>query len=741
MKTFQLIVFILFYLAVGTQGSFAQCGSCTITFSGNGNPTPNRNIQDGDVVCILGNRSSRINLRNRDDLTICIANGVIYSNDFANLNGDDITINNYGQFGDPGTNRDLRIRASQVLNNFGSVFFRNVTNEGLINSSSGTLTVERDLENDEGVLNLGNTAVGGNFINNNLVTLAGSLTVGDDLDNDDDDAIIRPLNTNQCNTISVGGDIDTDDGTITGNNLTGPFKAPLIVNKSPDDGNLTGGAIVDSELDCDDTSGPPPSGCWRYIDDGSESGTVIIEFFEDCIWEAPANLAEFEVLVVGGGGGGGSNIGGGGGAGGLVHTRAEVTEIEVNGLPANTTFEIKVGSGGEGSDDEDEEGQDGSESTFDLGGIYEVRAAGGGGGGSADSRRGKNGSNSSYKNATKGYSVVSNRIFGGSGGGAGNEGNNNHRGQGGNNGKNGGRGNDGGAGGGGGISQDGLNARDEEGGNGGAGLIVTEFDNRVYAAGGGGAGEDDRGFGGANLRGGNGAEDDDEGEEGQTLGSGGGGGGDDRRGGKGSNGVVIVRYEIARILPVEFLSFQSTYQVAKRTGFLEWATAKEWENSHFEIERAINSVDSWTKIGEIQGQGFADSPTSYSFEDINLPIQGGNIFYRLKQVDFDGTYTYSRTTAIQIEGQKSNKTWRAYPNPTNGYSFQIGMIDPSSYRDEPISIRVISPTGLYHYIRVDDIQTIGKQVGDWLIGQTAGIYTIEIVWGTNREYHKVILKR
>ena len=121
-------------------------------------------------------------------------------------------------------------------------------------------------------------------------------------------------------------------------------------------------------------------------------------------------------------------------------------------------------------------------------------------------------------------------------------------------------------------------------------------------------------------------------------------------------------YGGCRILPVEFLSFQSTYQLAKRTGFLEWSTSKEWENSHFEIERAINSVDSWIKIGEIQGQGFTDSPTSYSFEDINLPIQGGNIFYRLKQVDFDGTISYSKTTAIQVEGLKGNKSWRVYPN-------------------------------------------------------------------------------
>ncbi|MHA7131280.1 glycine-rich domain-containing protein [Algoriphagus namhaensis] len=741
MKTFQLVLLFLFFIGINLQSSFAQCESCTITFSGNGNPTPNRNIEDEDVICITGDRSSRINLRNRDDLTICIASGVTYSNDFNGSNGDDLAINNYGQFGIQGTNRNLQIGGSHVLNNFGSIFFRSLTNEGTVNSSSGTIAVERDLENDEGILNLGQTTVGGDFVNNNLVTLAGSLIIENDLDNDDRDATIRPLDTNQCNTISVGGDLENRNGTITGNDLSGPYKSPLLVNKSPDDGNLTGGAIIDPSLDCSDKSGPPSGNCWRYIDDGTESGIVIIEFFDNCNWDAPAKLAEFEVLVLGGGGGGGSNIGGGGGSGGLVHARALVTEVFPDGLPANSSFNIKIGQGGEGSDDEDDKGGNGTASTFDLGGIYEIKAAGGGGGGSSESRRGNNGSNSSYKNSTRGFSTVSNRIFGSSGGGAGNDGKNADRGLGGNNGRNGGRGNDDAAGGGGGISQEGQNARDEEGGNGGAGLSLSEFDSRTYGAGGGGSGEDERGFGGANLRGGNGAEDNENGEDGQTPGSGGGGGGDNRRGGKGAKGVVLIRYEIARILPVEFLSFRTSYRHANRSSLLEWTTGKEWENSHFEIERAVNSIASWAKIGEVQGQGFSQTLTSYKFEDDQIPNQSGNIFYRIKQVDFNGNFTYSNTTAIQVEPQKSSKLWRAYPNPTNGQSFQVSIADPASYQDEPISIRLISSTGLYQFFNVDTPETIGLQVSEWLSEQDNGIYTLEIAWGPHREYHKLILQR
>jgi hypothetical protein len=507
------------------------------------------------------------------------------------------------------------------------------------------------------------------------------------------------------------------------------------------DGGSGGNGLVKIEYDCASSN---PSGCWRYIDDGSVSGTVIIEFFENCTWEAPEGLLEFEVLVVGGGGGGGANAGGGGGAGGLIHARADVSELETYGLPANSLFEITVGDGGTGSDDEDERGADGIETSFDNGGIYEVIASGGGGGGSADNERGRNGKNSTYRNSTTGFSIVEVRNFGSSGGGAGEDGKNMDRGQGGENGKRGGRGRANAGGGGGGVNDDGNNADDGEGGDGGAGITVSEFDARIYAAGGGGGAQDERGLGGENKRGGNGGEDDDEnGEDGQTPGSGGGGSGDNNRlrGGNGAKGVVIVRYEIAKILPIEYLYFNSNYNSQARTGELSWATAKEWENSHFEIERAVNNVKEWEAIGEVAGAGFSDSEVKYNYSDIKLPVGGGNIFYRLKQYDFNGKFTYSNTKSIKVEPLPSTSKWKVFPNPTTGDSFNIEILDPSTYRDESLTLRVIAPTGQFELIQKDQMQEMSTQVSNYFEGKASGVYTIEIAWGANREYHKVILRR
>lgn len=484
--------------------------------------------------------------------------------------------------------------------------------------------------------------------------------------------------------------------------------------------------------------------CWRYIDDGSNTGTVIIEFFNDCEWEAPENLSEFEVLVIGGGGGGGSDAGGGGGAGGVVHARADVTALRTTGLPANSVFKIELGDGGEGSEDDEDQGANGEPTYFDREGIYTVTAGGGGGGGSSDNQNGRNGNNSSIRNSTNGLTVVSNRIFGGSGGGAGEEGGDQRRGQGGENGKRGGRGHETSGGGGGGALGEGGDGREEDGGNGGNGIIIAYFDpleRRVFAAGGGGGGEDDRGIGGngANLRGGNGGREDERGEDGQTPGSGGGGSGEDEdEGGRGAKGIVIVRYEIAKILPVEFMSFTAAYDLEGRNGLLTWSTAKEWESSHFEVERSVNQVKNWEKIGEVNGAGYSDKKTDYAFIDKNLPPSGGNVFYRVRQVDYSGSHSYSVTKAIQVEALKGSSSWIIYPNPTTGTNFRLALIEREKLLEGKVEARVSTTSGQMALFTDSNIDVLSEKIGEYLRHKSSGVYILQLTWNNRSESYKVI---
>src|SRR5690606_25090634 len=90
-----------------------------------------------------------------------------------------------------------------------------------------------------------------------------------------------------------------------------------------------------------------------------------------------------------------------------------------------------------------------------------------------------------------------------------------------------------------------------------------------------------------------------------TYGSGGGAG---RAGGSGGfTGVVYIRYPNYRILAVEYLYFNAKYNSLMRSGDLTWATAKEWENDRFVIERSVNDVKKWETIGEIPGAGYTEA--------------------------------------------------------------------------------------------------------------------------------------
>jgi hypothetical protein len=491
----------------------------------------------------------------------------------------------------------------------------------------------------------------------------------------------------------------------------------------------------------------PP--CSNVIDDGAISGTTIIEFTADCTWDAPEGLLEFEVLAIGAGGGGGVRSGGGGGGGGAIHARADIASVSSSGLPAGASYSIEIGEAGLGSTNRDDKGVDGAETRFDFGGDYETIAGGGGGGGSNDSaaENGNPGLVSSYNIGTGSFSIISGINFNGSGGGGG------HDGDGGNGYGVGGNANKHSEAGGGGLSgDDGESApNDDDGGDGTKGRRFSDFDitlDRFFgAAGGGGSRDDEIGFGGSASSGGNGGiEDKDDATNGgnaSTPGSGGGGSGHDEDliGGSGGTGIVFVRYPNFRILPVEYLYFEAEYNSFLRSGDLSWATAKEWENDRFEIQRSVNTVDKWEILLEVSGAGYSDGPVAYEYKDMKLPVAGGNIFYRLKQVDFDGDYIYGETRTIKVEPLPGTTYWKVFPNPTTGYQIKLELLDPSDSRDESISLRVITPAGQYELIQVENMREMGPLVSRYFESKAAGVYTIEITWDAKREYHKVIIRR
>jgi len=99
-------------------------------------------------------------------------------------------------------------------------------------------------------------------------------------------------------------------------------------------------------------------------------------------------------------------------------------------------------------------------------------------------------------------------------------------------------------------------------------------------------------------------------------------------------------------LPVTLTTFEATYQNGPVT--LKWITASEINNSRFEIERSDDGAQ-WTTIGSVDGHGTTQEENAYLATD-NLEgiVATGTVYYRLKQIDFNGTFNYSMIRPVNI---------------------------------------------------------------------------------------------
>ncbi|PQJ33804.1 hypothetical protein BSZ35_03585 [Salinibacter sp. 10B] len=113
-------------------------------------------------------------------------------------------------------------------------------------------------------------------------------------------------------------------------------------------------------------------------------------------------------------------------------------------------------------------------------------------------------------------------------------------------------------------------------------------------------------------------------------------------------------------LPVELAGFS-----AQRDGDavrLNWQTASETKNAGFHVERAVEG-ESFTALGFVDGRGTTDAAQSYRFVDETLPFTADSLTYRLRQVDLDGTATFTDVVVVRL-GEADRLTLHApFPNP------------------------------------------------------------------------------
>ncbi len=173
-------------------------------------------------------------------------------------------------------------------------------------------------------------------------------------------------------------------------------------------------------------------------------------------------------------------------------------------------------------------------------------------------------------------------------------------------------------------------------------------------------------------------------------------------------------------LPVELDYFNVA--LSGRDVRLDWETSVEINNYGFGIERAVsndtanidNSVDlnNWKEIGFVKGSGNSNSKRNYSFTDFDP--SGGIIYrYRLRHVDNQGNYLYSRSAAINIIPQGFALSMN-YPNPFNPST----SIDYKLPYESKIIIKLYNIIGKEVATLVNTVQGAGK----YSIKFDAGVY-------------------
>jgi hypothetical protein len=142
-------------------------------------------------------------------------------------------------------------------------------------------------------------------------------------------------------------------------------------------------------------------------------------------------------------------------------------------------------------------------------------------------------------------------------------------------------------------------------------------------------------------------------------------------------------------LPITLIQFDG--QLLDNTVYLNWSTASEKNNDHFEIERSFDAKN-WQKIGTIKGAGNSSDEHKYVFKDTDIP--SGVLYYKLKQIDLiDGKITELKT--IVIENNKNFTEFaRISPNPTNGEVMQLQI---KGQAEKEVQIQLLNALGQILY--------------------------------------------
>jgi len=144
-----------------------------------------------------------------------------------------------------------------------------------------------------------------------------------------------------------------------------------------------------------------------------------------------------------------------------------------------------------------------------------------------------------------------------------------------------------------------------------------------------------------------------------------------------------VYWDAFHLVPVELTSFSADVYANKVV--LNWSTATETNNRGFSVEK--KTTGNWEKIGFVNGNGTSTKAHSYSFIDNDNAT--GKVYYRLNQIDLDGTSSFSKVVEVDLSTPNDYSLSQNYPNPFNpstSIKFALKV-------DSKVSLKIYNPLG------------------------------------------------
>ncbi len=182
-------------------------------------------------------------------------------------------------------------------------------------------------------------------------------------------------------------------------------------------------------------------------------------------------------------------------------------------------------------------------------------------------------------------------------------------------------------------------------------------------------------------------------------------------------------------VPVTWLSFD-VHANGPQSAKLLWSTATEINNKGFEVERSYNGSE-FEKIGFVEGIGNSSAISDYQYIDLSIAANQSKVFYRLKQIDFNGEFEYSEVKSLDLDIINPTIT----PNPTTGVVYLSGL---SEFNGGQYTLTILDAQGKEIERSSILIKNSSEQTRLDLSNFKKGVYIIRVEGETSSTEFKVV---